>query len=416
MLHDCDTDYPWGRPNISALLQALRHGGSHAFVVGGGVRDQLLGRSPKDCDVATDARPDEVRWLFHGLSRRSSAFDSAYIVGRRFRIVHVRLRNGSIIEVSTFRAASERRGDPADGAAPPKSDNVYGGMDGDARRRDFTINALYCEPDRRRVYDFFNGLSDLSSMQLKIIDDPPAHYAEDPVRMLRAVRLVAKLGCAADVDVAAPLQRTAPLLRQAASRRLHGEMDKMFLNGYGTAVYTLMRRHGLFNVMFPAAAKRIEREPGLEKPVVDALQHIDCRVRQEQDVPTSLLYAVLLMPDLESAWRRGMLRDSHTMKEYMLELSGDTRTLLPRIPAKTRLALVDIWRLQSVLAQTGFERHQRVVNHRQFRDALHLLRIRSRHDRRIAAASRWWQPWIAELRTRRGGGAPGARRRGGADE
>ena len=411
MLNDCDIDYPWVRPDITVLIQALQHAGCQAFLVGGSIRDRLLGQSPKDFDIATDARPDEVRRLFQRLSRRDPVFDSAHIVGRRFRIVHVRLRGGSVIEVSTFRAGGKRRtgGRRRTGGGRRNAishHNVYGGMDTDARRRDFTINSLYCEPGRSRIYDFFNGLSDLWSRQIKIIGDPSEHYAEDPVRMLRMVRLAAKIGCAADAEVITPLRRAAPLLRQATARRLHGEMDKMFLDGYGAAVYMLTRRYGLFDVLFPTAAKRTQRDPRLEKPVVDALRHIDGRIRQAQDVPTAFLYAVLLMPDLESAWRRGMLRDGNTMQAYLLESVDDARTLLPQIPRKTQAALVDIWKLQSMLARTGLDNHQRIVNHRQFRNAWHLLRIRARHDRRLAVASQWWQPWLAERRGRRRAKAP----------
>ena len=226
-------------PAAAKVCAALQAAGFSAYVVGGAVRDLLLGITPKDFDIATDARPEQIKPLF----RR------ALIIGRRFRLVHV-LMGPETVEVSTFRGADTESAEK-DEHRRVLRDNVFGTMEEDARRRDFSVNALYFNPATEEVVDFHGGLVDLRKRTLRVIGDPEARYREDPVRMLRAVRLAAKLGLTLDAATRAPIQDMAPLMERVPPARLFDEMLKLLLSGHASACLRQLRDVGLHKGLLP---------------------------------------------------------------------------------------------------------------------------------------------------------------------
>jgi poly(A) polymerase len=236
------SDHPLRRDQIAGsalqVTRRLQEAGFKAFVVGGAVRDLLLGIVPKDYDIATDAEPEQVKPLF----RR------AFLIGRRFRLVHVHV-GGDAIEVSTFRAP--QGDDAADEHGRLLSDNVYGTQAEDAARRDFTINALYFDPAAEEIWDYVGGVADIRARRLKLIGPPTTRYREDPVRMLRAVRLAAKLGIAIEAKTAAPISKLAPLMQNVPPARLFDEMQKLLLSGHAAESLRSLREHGLSHGLLP---------------------------------------------------------------------------------------------------------------------------------------------------------------------
>ena len=277
------------RDSISAcalrVTQTLQRHEFSAFVVGGAVRDLLLGRHPKDYDVATDATPEEVRALF----RRSR------VIWRRFRIVHV-MCGPEMVEVSTFRGANPT--EAADGRVADEHgrilrDNVFGTQEQDATRRDFSINALFYDPATQEIWDYHNGVADLRRRRLRMIGEPEARYREDPVRMLRAVRLAASTGLEIDPGARKPLRRLAPLLGNVPAARLMDELLKLLMSGHAAAGISQLRREGLQHGVLPLL-DRVMAERAGERLVVVALEATDRRVASGKPVSPAFLFAALL--------------------------------------------------------------------------------------------------------------------------
>src|SRR5690242_10048714 len=234
--HYAAADHGIARESVSAaalnVTARLHDAGYAAYIVGGAVRDLLLGIAPKDFDLATNATPEQVKPLF----RR------AFIIGRRFRLVHV-LAGAETIEVATFR--SRQTGDDiADEHGRLLSDNVFGTQAQDAARRDFTINALYFDPTTEEVWDYVGGVADIKARRLRLIGDPVTRYREDPVRMLRGARLAAKLGISIEKKTAAPIPVLAPLIHNVPPARLFDEMEKILLSGHAAESVKSLRQHG----------------------------------------------------------------------------------------------------------------------------------------------------------------------------
>jgi len=275
-------------PNALKVLYRLHKAGFRACLVGGCVRDLLLGREPKDFDVATDAHPEQVRRLFR----------NCRLIGRRFRLAHVCFGQ-EIIEVATFRAAAPKSG--GDWALEATTgrvlrDNVYGTIEEDAWRRDFTVNALYYDIADFSVVDYVGGMEDLRRGVLRLIGDPEVRYREDPVRMLRAVRFMTKLGFVLDPACEAPLPRLAPLLEDVPPARLYDEVLKLFLAGYGVQVFESLRHYGLFRSLFPLTDQALAREPD-GFPLIflaKALENTDRRLQEGKAVAPYFLFAALL--------------------------------------------------------------------------------------------------------------------------
>ena len=263
-----------------SVTRKLQEAGYKAFVVGGAVRDLMLGIEPKDFDIATDAHPEKIKPLF----RR------AYIIGRRFRLVHVHA-GSEVIEVSTFRAA-QTGDDATDEHGRLISDNVYGLQAEDAARRDFTINALYFDPSTEEVWDYVGGVTDVRARRMKLIGPPVTRYREDPVRMLRAVRLAAKLGLTIEKKTAEPIPRLAELIRNVPAARLFDEMQKLLLSGHASETLRSLREQGLHHGLLPMIDVILE-QPGGQRFIEVALATTDARVREDKGVSPAFLFATL---------------------------------------------------------------------------------------------------------------------------
>ena len=338
-------DHPISRKAISSgamkVLYRLLGAGHQAFLVGGGVRDLLLGSEPKDFDVATDAAPEVVRDLF----------SNAQLIGRRFKLVHVRFGR-EIVEVATFRALSDdasattvnagalprRRDRGKDEPASALSeggmilrDNVYGTIDDDALRRDFTINALYYTPADFAIYDFAHGLRDLEARQIRLIGDPEHRYREDPVRMLRAVRFAAKLDFDLAPETDAAIAPVRERLMDVPPARLFDEVGKLFLHGHGEKSLTLLRHYGLFGLLFPEAEEAFTEQPTALALAEAALESTDARVAEGKPVTPAFLLAAFLWAPLQQRTlelRDDGLRPLEALQEAMGALNEREQNII----------------------------------------------------------------------------------------
>jgi poly(A) polymerase len=368
------------------VLYRLHKAGYQAYMVGGGVRDLLLGREPKDFDVATDARPEEVKRLF----------GNCRLIGRRFRLAHVRF-GAEVIEVATFRALagqperdSEGEDEELDEQALDRDvddsgrilrDNVWGSLEEDAFRRDFTVNALYYNIADFSVVDYVGGVKDLEDGKLRLIGEPEPRYREDPVRMLRAVRFAVKLGFKIERATEKPLAKLAPLLADIPAARLYEEVNKLFLAGTGVQAFEMLRRYGLFGQLFPQTeAALASEEQGFPMMfVVRALEDTDARVAQDKSVTPAFLYAALL-------WEPVRLRAERLERDGMnsfdaLRAAGDEvaerqvrRVALPR---RFSVPMREIFELQPRFLQTSGKRAQRFIEHPRFRAAYDFFMLRA---------------------------------------
>lgn len=363
-------------PNALRVLYRLREGGHQAFLVGGAVRDLLVGGHPKDFDVATSATPEEVKHLFR----------NCRLIGRRFRLAHV-VFGREIIEVATFRAnVDDGSGDRQvhdDGRL--LRDNVYGTIEDDAVRRDFTANALYYTIDDFSVHDYVGGYEDVQNRVLKLIGDPETRYREDPVRMLRVVRFAAKLGFSIDDATAAPIEPLASTLLEAAPARLFEECLKLFLSGYAVASFEGLERHGLLAVLFPetAAALKSNRSGALRRMLVEGLRGTDARVRAEEPVSPAFLFALLLWPAYCRALMALQAQGVHATEAQRRAADRVTVHQLETIalPRRFSLPMQEIWLLQARLSstQSGQRQRKRVLRtlaHPRFRAAFDFLVLR----------------------------------------
>ncbi len=392
-------EHPISRKHISRgaldVLYGLQKGGFEAYLVGGGVRDLLLGKHPKDFDVATNATPEEVRGLF----RRSR------IIGRRFRIVHV-MCGAETIEVTTFRGNHgpaeeiEEFEDRKSGQSAAASesgmllrDNVYGTVEEDAIRRDFTVNALYYTVKDFTVHDFANGMDDLRNRVLRIIGDPERRYREDPVRMLRAVRFAAKLDFALAPTTAEPIPRLAELLQDVAAARMFDEVIKLLMCGHGVETFALMRQYGLFEPLFPMTEAAIrEGDPYGLGIIQAALRNTDERIHQGKSVTPAFLYAALLWPAQQRLCKRfeaegdapavAFQRAAH---EVLLD-QGDFVT----IPKRFSIPLREIWELQPRLPRRQGARAEATFAHPRFRAAYDFLLLREAAGENTGGLGKWW--------------------------
>ena len=363
-------------PGALRVLYRLNQAGYQAFLVGGAVRDLLLGGHPKDFDIATNATPEEVRALFR----------NCRLIGRRFRLAHV-VFGREIIEVATFRAnVDDGSGDRQvhdDGRL--LRDNVYGTIEDDAVRRDFTANALYYTIDDFSVHDYVGGYEDVQNRVLKLIGDPETRYREDPVRMLRVVRFAAKLGFSIDDATAAPIEPLASTLVEAAPARLFEECLKLFLSGYAVASFEGLERHGLLAVLFPetAAALKSNRSGALRRMLVEGLRGTDARVRAEEPVSPAFLFALLLWPAYCRALMALQAQGVHATEAQRRAADRVTVHQLETIalPRRFSLPMQEIWLLQARLSstQSGQRQRKRVLRtlaHPRFRAAFDFLVLR----------------------------------------
>ncbi len=378
-------------PGALKTCEVIAAAGFEAYVVGGAVRDLLLGIRPKDYDVATGARPEQVKPLF----RR------ALVIGRRFRLVHVMLGRETI-EVSTFRAAdigtTER-----DQHGRVLRDNVFGTQQEDARRRDFTVNALYYDPATEEVLDRHGGMADLRKRTLRMIGDPETRYREDPVRMLRAVRHAAKLGLTIDGATRAPIRRLAPLLEQVPPPRLFEEMLKLLLSGHASACLRQLRHEGLHRGLLPLLDVILEQPLG-ERFVTLALAQTDERVRAERPVSPAFLFAALLWHQVLAAWRAREKRGEHPVAaleaamDEVLEAQCEKLAITRRLTATMR----EVWAMQPRFEARSGSRPQRLLEAPRFRMGYDFLALRAASGEVPEELEAWWRSFqAADAETRR---------------
>lgn len=372
-------------PNALRVLYRLRDAGYAAYLVGGAVRDLLVGGRPKDFDVATNATPEQVKQQFR----------NCRLIGRRFRLAHV-VYGREIIEVATFRAntddGSGDRQQHADGRL--LRDNVYGSIEDDAIRRDFTANALYYTIEDFSVRDYTGGFEDVQNHVLKLIGDPLQRYREDPVRMLRAVRLAGKLDFTIDGPTANPIPELAPLLREAAPARLFEECLKMFLSGHAVASYEGLERYGLLPVLLPesAAALQSNRSGALRRMLIEGLRGTDQRVADGEPVSPAFLFALLLWP----AYCRALMElQSQGMQAAEAQRRAADRVTVHELemialPRRFSLPMQEIWLLQSRLAQRQPKRVGRLLAHPRFRAAYDFLSLRQFASPEHAEEVKFW--------------------------
>ena len=377
-------------PAALKVCGVLHEAGFSAYVVGGAVRDLLLGATPKDYDVATDARPEEVKPLF----RR------AIIIGRRFRIVHVIL-NQETVEVSTFRAADTDSQKDEHGRV--LRDNVFGTQEEDALRRDFSVNALYYDPATEEVIDFHEGLSDLKKRTMRVIGDPVTRYREDPVRMLRAVRLAAKLGLSIESGSRAPIKKLAPLIGNVPPARLFDEMLKLLLSGHASACVRRLRDEGLSEGLLPLLDVILDQPLG-ERFVTLALAQTDERIKTDRSVSPAFLFAALLWHEVLAATKsrekkgeRPALALEAAMDE-VLETQCEKLAITRKLTATMR----EVWTMQPRFEQRSGQRPYRLLESPRFRMAYDFLALRAASGEVAEELEIWWRSFqSAEEETRR---------------
>jgi poly(A) polymerase len=378
-------------PGALKVCEVLAEHGHAAYVVGGAVRDLLLGIRPKDFDVATSARPEQVKPLF----RR------AIVIGRRFRLVHVML-GPETIEVSTFRAADNATAEK-DEHGRVLRDNVFGCQEEDARRRDFTINALYYDPVREEVIDYHGGLGDLKRRSLRMIGDPETRFREDPVRMLRAVRLAAKLGLRIDPATRVPIRELAPLLEHVPPPRLFEEMLKLLLSGHASACLRQLRDEGLHEGLLPLLDVILEQPLG-ERFVTLALAQTDERVLAARPVSPAFLFAALLWHEVLAAWRAREKRGERTLPslEAAMDEVLDTQCEKLAITRRLTATMREVWAMQPRFDQRSGSRPLRLLEAPRFRMGYDFLALRAASGEVPAELEAWWRAFQnADVDTRR---------------
>ncbi|HUN25895.1 MAG TPA: polynucleotide adenylyltransferase PcnB [Steroidobacteraceae bacterium] len=403
-------------PNALRVLYRLRDGGFQAFLVGGCVRDLLLGIDPKDFDVATDALPEQVRKLFR----------NCRLVGRRFRLAHV-FFGRETIEVATFRAATAPSqgeepipdADPEEGEAPELDepleleiaaadeaarevdetgrilrDNVYGSIDADVWRRDFTANALYYNIADFSLWDYMGGAEDIAARTLRLIGDPETRYREDPVRMLRGARFEAKLGFRLDPGTAAPIGELRHLLAGVPSARLFDETLKLFLSGHGARSLEVLRQRGLLAALLPSVEAYLGSHPGslVEKLLVAGLVNTDARALAGKPVTPTFLFALLLYGPIAQVIEATPPERWHELSTILDACDRAVREAQAHvaIPRRFALGVREMFSMQPRLEHPRGRRALKLLEHPRFRAAFDLLVLRAEHGLAPLAMAEWW--------------------------
>jgi poly(A) polymerase len=376
------------RKNISSgalrVLYRLNEAGFTAFLVGGAVRDLLLGGRPKDFDVATNATPEDVKRLFR----------NCRLIGRRFRLAHV-VFGSEIVEVATFRGSSDDgSGDRHVVDGRIVRDNVYGTIEEDAVRRDFTVNALYYDIADFSVRDYVGGYEDLMRRELRLIGDPVSRYREDPVRMLRAVRLAAKLDFAIAADARAPFDELGELLLQAPPARLFDESLKMFMAGSGLKSFRALDASGLLADVYPLTARALAIKSGatFRAMIEQGMANTDARVAEGKPVTPAFLFAILLWGPVRAQVAKEIARGTDMNLAWIRigNLVMNEQSKHVAIPRRFALVIEEIWSLQPRFESMQKKRVFRLLAHPRFRAAYDFLLLRADESAEIAALAQWW--------------------------
>ena len=395
-------------PGARKVCEVLHAQGHQAYVVGGAVRDLLLGLRPKDFDVASDAYPEEVHKIF----RRSR------LIGKRFKLVHV-MFGEETVEVSTFRARTPAETEKPGGDRLPERDrvvdehgrsrsherdhvvdehgrvvrdNIYGTREDDAIRRDFTINALYYDPASETLLDYHNGLRDLQRKSVRIIGDARARYREDPLRMLRAVRFAAKAGFAIDERTRKPIRELAHLLGNVPPSRVYEEMQKLLLSGHAATGLRELRSEALHHGLLPLLDVIFEQPMG-ERFVTLALEQTDSRVRSGKSVSPAFLFAALLWHEVLAAWKKAQQRGLKPIPALFEAMDAvlDIQTDKLAIPRRLTAVMKEIWALQPRFEQRSGRRPFGLLAHERFRAGFDFLVLRSGSGEAPEELAQWWE-------------------------
>ncbi|MGF1705729.1 polynucleotide adenylyltransferase PcnB [Enterovibrio baiacu] len=381
--------------NALKVLYRLNKAGYEAYLVGGGVRDLLLETEPKDFDIATNATPDEVRKLFR----------NCRLVGRRFRLAHI-LFGRDVIEVATFRGhhsgeKSENKGEKNASQSQSNDgmllrDNVYGSIDEDAQRRDFTVNALYYNIDDFSVRDYAGGVEDLKNRVIRLIGDPETRYREDPVRMLRAVRFAAKLDMEINAATAAPIPALAHLLRDIPSARLFEESLKLLQSGHGYDTYVMLREYNLFSPLFPILEEHFteDRNSKCEQMMALVLKSTDNRVATQQRINPAFMYAAMLWYPLETRAEEIAFESGLSYYDAFMVAANDIldeQVKSIAIPRRFTAMIRDIWQLQLRLSRRSGTRAYKLLEQQKFRAAYDFLDMRGKVEGgQLSELAQWW--------------------------
>ena len=373
------------------VCKTLQAAGFKGLLVGGCVRDLLLGLKPKDFDVATDGHPGEVKQLF----KRSR------IVGRRFQIVHVRYGR-EIVEVTTFRShhdlpdeenSEEERTDSAvcEETGMLLRDNVFGNIEEDAARRDFTVNSLFYDPIQQSLMDYTGGLEDLEKRILRVIGEPRTRFQEDPVRMLRAIRFSAKLGLTIEPEAESSFASCGNLLYQVSSARMFDEVLKLFMSGSAAKTYEILNANGLFEPLFPMTAELVAESESTHNFLLQALLNTDERIAADKPVTPAFLFAALLWPPVCERYEEHVrLKGSApilALREAAQEIVFEqlTHTAIPR---RFSTPMKEIWELQ--LRLLSRKRPQHLASNPRFRAAYDFILLREQNGEDLDGAGEWW--------------------------
>ncbi len=378
-------DHSLSRADISdntlKVLYRLHNADFQAFLVGGGVRDLLLRRAPKDFDVATDASPEQVRKLFR----------NCRLIGRRFRLAHI-LFGREVVEVATFRRQADLAHERNQGSMI-KRDNVYGTVIEDAWRRDFTINALYYNIADFSIVDFTGGMQDMADKTIRLIGDPAERYQEDPVRMLRALRFAAKLEFTIAPDTAAPIAKMTDHLDHVSSSRLFDEVLKLFFSGHAAGTFQQLSTHGLFEKLFPqTTACLTEDTTGFAQLITNAMQATDDRIAQDKPVTPGFLLAVLLWQPQQLETERLIQAGMPPLPALEEAMQTVVRRQIERLNIPKRFTRVakEIWFLQYRLPRRYGRRAYRTLEHPRFRAGYDFLLLRAQIDTSLKPLADWW--------------------------
>jgi poly(A) polymerase len=369
-------------PHALKVLYGLKDAGYEAFLVGGCVRDLLLGHVPKDFDVATDASPEQV----HALFRKSR------LIGRRFKLVHVGFGR-DVIEVATFRAPPEQE-QHVDEQGRIVRDNVFGTLQQDAWRRDFTINALYYNIKDFSIVDYTGGIADLQEGKIRLIGDVETRYREDPVRILRAIRFAGKLGLSIDKETEKLIPKLASLLVDIPPARLFDESLKLYLSGYAAVTHELLCHYGVFDYLFPETASLLHSEVDNfpRTLIIKALENTDTRINIDKPVTPAFLFAALLWEPLRERWQHYQNKKLPIIPALQAAATDVISEQVKRIAIPKRFTMVtrDIWTMQIRLNQRNGKRAFRLLEHPKFRAAYDFLLLRAETGEAATELADWW--------------------------
>lgn len=382
--------------NALKVLYRLNKSGFDAYLVGGGVRDILLGLIPKDFDIATNATPEQIKSLFR----------NCRLIGRRFRLAHI-VFGREIIEVATFRGHHDEQ-NKQDKVTSKQSehgmllrDNIYGSIEEDAERRDFTINALYYSTKDFKVYDFANGVKDIEKRVIRLIGDVETRYREDPVRMLRAIRFATKLDMEIEAQTKAPIKALAPLMSNIPAARMFEEFLKMFISGKAVANYEQLREYGLFKYFFPAVAQALadtdqDNNANLERFILLAMSNTDKRINNEQRVTPAFLFAAMLWYPLQNYIKQINVNNALPPQDAFFAALNEVMPEQQRsiaIPKRFQSVMKDIWILQDKLTRREGKKAYKTFEHPKFRAGYDFLLLRSEiepNNPQLAELAKWW--------------------------